>query len=342
MDDIFISVIITAYNRKEFLLNAVKSALNQTLDKKYYEIIVIKNYSDDKIDKFIKENNIKNILTDEISLSGKIVEAFKIAKGDIISFLEDDDTFLENKLENVVNRFSDPSLVYYHNNYSIINENAERLDINLPYQSNSKCSIKVDTKDLDIKKLRALNKNNGFFNLSCISIRKSLVSWCLDKLDRINVALDYFFFFQGIDSDGVVFIDNKVLTLYRVHKSNDSLAVATSKKIFCENKINFFKEDLIGFTTIQSLSRHEIVKKYLSCRILIPQIALYIFIHKTRPIITVRCSLLCSIKIQYIPLFVLSILYGLEKLFPGIGISFLYKYENAKIGRINKKDKAYL
>ena len=37
----YISVIITAYNRKEFLLNAIKSALNQTLDKKYYEIIVI-------------------------------------------------------------------------------------------------------------------------------------------------------------------------------------------------------------------------------------------------------------------------------------------------------------
>ena len=42
----YISVIITAYNRKDFLFNAIKSVVNQTLDKKYYEIIVIKNFED--------------------------------------------------------------------------------------------------------------------------------------------------------------------------------------------------------------------------------------------------------------------------------------------------------
>ncbi|WP_269087906.1 glycosyltransferase [Picrophilus oshimae] len=31
--DHFISVIVTAYNRSEYLLDAVKSALNQTLSK---------------------------------------------------------------------------------------------------------------------------------------------------------------------------------------------------------------------------------------------------------------------------------------------------------------------
>ena len=48
----YISVIITAYNRKEYLLDAINSVINQTLDKKYYEIIVIKNYNDSKIDDF--------------------------------------------------------------------------------------------------------------------------------------------------------------------------------------------------------------------------------------------------------------------------------------------------
>jgi len=39
----FISVIITAHNRRELLLEAVNSALNQTLPKDEYEIIVVKN-----------------------------------------------------------------------------------------------------------------------------------------------------------------------------------------------------------------------------------------------------------------------------------------------------------
>jgi Glycosyl transferase family 2. len=35
-----------AYNRKEFLLEAVNSALNQTLPEDEYEIIVVKNFED--------------------------------------------------------------------------------------------------------------------------------------------------------------------------------------------------------------------------------------------------------------------------------------------------------
>ena len=86
----YISVIITAYNRREFLLNAIKSVLSQTLDKKYYEIIVIKNFQDDIIDNFISENNIKGIISTDNSLGGKLIEALNVATGEIISFLEDD------------------------------------------------------------------------------------------------------------------------------------------------------------------------------------------------------------------------------------------------------------
>jgi glycosyltransferase involved in cell wall biosynthesis len=40
----YISVIITAHNRKEFLKEAIQSALNQTLERSNYEILVIKNF----------------------------------------------------------------------------------------------------------------------------------------------------------------------------------------------------------------------------------------------------------------------------------------------------------
>ena len=81
----YISVIITAYNRKEFLLNAIKSAVNQTLDKKYYEIIAIKNYKDDTIGNYIQDNKIISIITNTKSLGGKLVEALNIAKGNVIA-----------------------------------------------------------------------------------------------------------------------------------------------------------------------------------------------------------------------------------------------------------------
>jgi len=42
----YISVIITAYNRKKYLLGEVRSALDQTLSKDLYEVIVV-NSGDD-------------------------------------------------------------------------------------------------------------------------------------------------------------------------------------------------------------------------------------------------------------------------------------------------------
>ena len=61
----YISVIIIAYKRKEFLLNAIKSVVNQTLETKYYQIIVIKNFTDNTIDNYIKNKKVIGIVSSE-------------------------------------------------------------------------------------------------------------------------------------------------------------------------------------------------------------------------------------------------------------------------------------
>jgi len=55
----YISVIITAYNRREFLSDSFNSVKNQTLSRDKYEIIVTKNFTNDKIDNYIKKNGGK-------------------------------------------------------------------------------------------------------------------------------------------------------------------------------------------------------------------------------------------------------------------------------------------
>ena len=67
MEEVLISVIIRAHNRRKFLLGAVKSALNQTLDRKFYEIIVVKNWRDDEVDNFIEKNNVINLFKEDIA-----------------------------------------------------------------------------------------------------------------------------------------------------------------------------------------------------------------------------------------------------------------------------------
>lgn len=126
----FISVIIVAYDRKQFILKAIQSTLNQTLPREKYEIIVIKNYEDKNIDEFVFTNRIINIISDKKSLSGKLYEAINRASGEIILFLEDDDMFYKEKLETVLNKFeNDKNLVYYHNSSVFEDDSGNELDI---------------------------------------------------------------------------------------------------------------------------------------------------------------------------------------------------------------------
>jgi Glycosyl transferase family 2. len=48
-----ISVIVVTYNRKEFIKNAIRSVYNQLLDKRLYEMIVVKNFEDKDVDDYI-------------------------------------------------------------------------------------------------------------------------------------------------------------------------------------------------------------------------------------------------------------------------------------------------
>ena len=94
----FISIIITAYNRRKYLLDSIKSALNQTLDRDMFEIIVIKNFEDDIIDEFLRKNSIKDIISSGIEGYYPFL-ALQNTMGEILVFLDDDDLMDKHKLQ---------------------------------------------------------------------------------------------------------------------------------------------------------------------------------------------------------------------------------------------------
>ncbi len=232
--DNYISVIITAYNRKDFLLDALKSALNQTLDKKYYEIIVIKNYNDEIIDKFIENNNIKSINID--GYHGELLYAgIRESKGNIISFLDDDDLFFNNKLEYVYNLFkNNDDLVYYHNNYIPVNEKNENINF--------------------------INENIDFNN-SCMNIRKDIID--LDKLKKISALTDIFIYLSAIDYDGEIKLDKTKLTYYRVHSSASNFT-ADNFDDYKNKKIRFLDVSLAELYKFKNIFNNKNVVKHIT------------------------------------------------------------------------------
>lgn len=116
-----ISVIATAYRRRQYLYNALLSVKAQTLPEDKYEVIVVKDFEDSQVDSLIKEMGWRSVYSDEEYQGRMYINGLKEADGDIIAFLDDDDTYAPNKLEYVYNVFSqNPDVGYLQHSYRLV------------------------------------------------------------------------------------------------------------------------------------------------------------------------------------------------------------------------------
>jgi len=107
-DGPFVSVLVANYNYGRFLGQALESVLKQTYQK--FEIIVCDDGSTDESRDILavygqKYGQLKVLLQDNGGQSEAILAAFHASCGEIICFLDSDDTFLPTKLEELVEAF---------------------------------------------------------------------------------------------------------------------------------------------------------------------------------------------------------------------------------------------
>jgi glycosyltransferase involved in cell wall biosynthesis len=245
----FISVIITAHNRREFLLDAVNSALNQTLPKDEYEIIVVKNFEDERIDKFLEEHNVKNIITNDGPFGADLARGVEESKGEVISLLDDDDLWLPQKLEKVKQVFQDENVIYYHNNlynfYGSLNINSF-ID---------KITSNKDSGKLLKLTIRDMNKSlSPPGNDSSIAVRKKIFSKnALDKIKNVSFVIDDLLFYLAYCKNGYFVLDDEILTLRRLHTTNFSASRITDYESWLahvSNSVKRFKYDYLTFLDI--------------------------------------------------------------------------------------------
>lgn len=222
-----ISVIIMAYNRKKFLLSAVNSALEQTLDRKFYEVIVIKNFHDSEIDEELEKKSVGNLVIERPTLAPEMFQlAIAETKNEIVAFLEDDDQFEREKLETAFNAFNnDDRLVFYHSGSKIVNETGDAIS-NLPFYMG-----RIPHKPLILDPPSYSDEviyYDAAFNISAMCVLKSAIDQ--KQLQTLLTNQDMFMLFSAMASGGRLLIDNKVLTRTGVHDSNVSANLDKEKK----------------------------------------------------------------------------------------------------------------
>ncbi len=101
-----VSVIIPTYNNSLFLKAAIESVLRQTFQD--FELIIVNDGSTDNTEQVINQFRVNDVRITYIKqdnfggLAGPVNKGLKIAQGDYIAILENDDEWLPEKLEKQV------------------------------------------------------------------------------------------------------------------------------------------------------------------------------------------------------------------------------------------------
>ncbi len=206
----YISVIIRAFNRREFVIKSIESCLKQTLSREKYEIIVVKNFYDEQIDRYLTENNV--IVLEENGIAGKLIKkGIEASKGEVICFLDDDDEFIEEKLEYVYNAFKENKrLGYLHNGFVPVDESG---------------------------KVTLFHHDTIDFGMSNISIRKAFVR--MDVYDAIAFFQDPVTYAMLLDANCSIRDTDIKLTRYMVHPSTSNLMGSSFEQWVEETGIRF-------------------------------------------------------------------------------------------------------
>ncbi len=224
-----ISVIVLAHNRVQYLRGAVESVVRQDLDRSKFEVVVVKNYEDAALESYFREVGATSIICTEQPGALKVAAGVARSRGRILLVLDDDDLFEPSRLRTIAAYFdSRGDLGFYGNRASFIGPKGEFLDLRSVPRFGSGPSRSKGTLFLASSKtaesLRQLAFRHPDFNVSSSAVRRELVERSLPYLKRLIATVDTLFFFSALVSEYSVLLDDALLTRYRIHEDNTSLA----------------------------------------------------------------------------------------------------------------------
>lgn len=214
-----ISIITTSYNYGEYISETIKSIQAQSYSD--WELIIVDDSSEDNsveiIKSFCKDKRIKLICHDKNKgLTQSVKTGLKYAKGEWIAFLESDDLWRENTLEERVRAIKNNPQVGI-----IFNDVEEFGDDNTIFAVKNnldKNRVKISKLNFPKNIFYDLNIENFLLTFSAVMIKKEILDDC--PLDTpIDALLDWWIFIH-ISFNNEAFYINKKLTKWRQHKNS--------------------------------------------------------------------------------------------------------------------------
>ncbi len=231
------SIIIIAWNRKDYIRAAFQSAMNQDYPGAW-EIIVVSNFTDDLLFRASLENpdRVRYIVNESQELGVKMVAGIMASKGKWICFLEDDDLFCPNKLS-VIDRVIDTekNAGIIKNPVAAVNAMGKEMKIpgtksvlygllnpieNYPELRRKEYPLYYDISPVQENYFSLFG---SFCNSSSLTLSKEMLVNHLETVKGINLSAEHFLLSIAVMDGKKQLIVKDVLGKYRIHSNNASM-----------------------------------------------------------------------------------------------------------------------
>ncbi len=216
-----VSVIIPYFKKKKYIADTLNSVLNQTYNN--LEVIII--YDDpEKADlNYIKklvalDQRVKLTINDKNVGAGRSRNlGIEQSKGTLLAFIDADDIWAKNKLEEQIKFMQDKYISFCHTSYKIINEKGEIISLR---KARNFMTVNDLIKSCDI-------------GLSTVLIEKETIG--SNRFPELKTKEDFVLWLQLLSKNIRIYGIDKELALWR--KSNNSLSSSLFQKIIDGYKV---------------------------------------------------------------------------------------------------------
>lgn len=208
--DVLVSIIMPVYNCEKYLKQTIESVKNQTYSN--WELIIVDDASTDNSLKIIQENTQdctqKVTIIQQSKNQGVAIArntGLELAKGNYIAFLDSDDIWKENKLEQQLEFMQKNEYGFTYTFYTYLRENGLKDIKKIPEKLNYKQALK-----------------NTAILTSTVMIDTRKINKELLKMPNVRKGQDTATWWQILKHGNIAYGLNKKLTVYR--RRSDSLS----------------------------------------------------------------------------------------------------------------------
>jgi glycosyltransferase involved in cell wall biosynthesis len=222
-----IAVVVGAYSRDTYVLDAVRSVLAQSWPRDRTEILVTKNFERPALDSELATAGVGTRLDATGRIGTWLLEAIRATRAPIVTLLDDDDLYAPDRLARILEVFRQhPEVGFYRNRVELVDLSGGPIPMATwpprgsdPYfDANGPLLIGPNAKT-DLVPL-LFDRTRVSFNSSTMAFRRELLEGRRAEHFAATRLPDSSLLLSAVVAPFGLFLDDRRLTRHRVHPTN--------------------------------------------------------------------------------------------------------------------------